>query len=129
MTTKTKDYDGFHFLPDPENDDTFLFQFFNLKRLEGNNHSTEVNGGNDIGDLYNVLLMRESGNSVEVTDIFQAIFADPKIYAEGLIGSDIYGTFVKNTEHANEWWKDYVITTKRIVNEFNQSNLVGNKED
>ena len=115
MTTKTKDYDGFHFLPDPENDDTFLFQFFNLKRLEGNNHSTEVNGGNDIGDLYNVLLMRESG--------------DPKIYAEGLIGSDIYGTFVKNTEHANEWWKDYVITTKRIVNEFNQSNLVGNKED
>jgi len=125
----TKDYDGFHFLPDPENDDTFLFQFFNLKRLEGNDHSTEVIGGNDIGDLYNVLLMREGENDVQVTDVFQAIFADPRIYAEGLIGSNIYGTFIKNTQHAEDWWQNYVITTKRVVNEFNQSNLDDKKED
>ena len=119
----TKDYDGFHFLPDPENEDTFLFQFFNLKRLEGNENSIEVIGGNDIGDLYNVLLMRETESDVQVTDVFQAIFADPRIYAEGLIGSDIYGTFVKNTEHAKDWWQSYVATTKKVVDQFNKSNL------
>lgn len=114
-----QEYDGFHFLPDPEIDGGYVFQFFKLNKLEGNDHSTDVIGSTTVGDMYNVLLMREREETVEITDIFQAIFADPTIYAEGLIGSDHYGTFVKNTEHSKEWWESYVKKTCDVVKEFN----------
>lgn len=119
-----EEYDGFHFLPDPEDDDSFVFQFFRLSKIEDNTDSTDVLGKTTVGDLYNVMLMREKDGIVEVTDEFQAIFADPTVYAEGLIGSDHYGTFVKNTQHAKTWWEAYVSATKKTIEKFNTTGII-----
>lgn len=113
------DYDGFHFLPHPENEGEFFFQFFSLKNTDGSTKGTEPIGKTEVGEMYNVLLMKDTEDEVILDDVFQAIFADPTVYAEGLIGSNIFGTFVKHTEHAKEWWRDYVSTTKKLIDEMN----------
>jgi hypothetical protein len=51
-----------------------------------------------------------------LNDTFEAIFADPVVYAEGLIGMDIYGTFVKKTEEAQKWFDEYLkLTSERVT--------------
>jgi hypothetical protein len=125
MTSKNKEgYDGFHFLPNPESEDEneFIFHFFKLTPVEGSNLKTETIGGNEIGDMYNVLLMKEAENeNVEIDDVFQAVFADPIVYAENLIKCEIYGTILRNSELNFRWWKDYVSTTKKIIEQTNNS--------
>lgn len=124
MSEENVQYDGFHFLPDPESEGDYFMQFFTLERKDGDKTENVPLGSTDVGDLFNVLLMRQNENSIEVTDIFQAIFADPVVYAEGLIGSDHYGTFVRHTELAKEWWDVYVKKTQDTVNLFNLTGKV-----
>lgn len=115
------EYDGFHFLPHPENEGEFFFQFFSLKKTDGTTEGTSPIGSTEVGDLYNVLLMKNTEDELILDDVFQAIFADPTVYAEGLIGSNLYGTFVRNTDHAKEWWNNYVTTTIRMIDELNMT--------
>ena len=124
MTEENVRYDGFHFLPDPQSEDSYMMQFFTLERKDGDQTENEPLGSTDVGDLFNVLLMRQKENGIEVTDIFQAIFADPVVYAEGLIGSDHYGTFVRHTELAKDWWNLYVQKTQDTVKIFNMTGEV-----
>lgn len=118
-----KDYDGFHFLPDPEKEDSFIFQFFNLSNTSEKIVSEEPIGGNSLGDMFEVLLMKENEDSVELYDVFQAIFADPEVYAEGLVGSDVYGTFVRKTELSKVWWEKYVEKTKEMIDKVNSGEI------
>lgn len=117
------EYDGFHFLPHPENEGEFFFQFFSLKRTDGTSEGTEPLCTSSVGDMYNVMLMKDTEKELVVVDVFQAIFSDPTVYAEGLVGTDIYGTFVKHTEHAKQWWKDYVTETKELIDKLNMEDI------
>jgi len=116
-----KKYDGFHFLPDIEIEDGYVFQFFVLNDATGEETKEVLIGGTNVGELYNVLLLKQKEDGIEVSDVFQAIFADPEIYAEGLIGTDYYGTFLKNSEHTKKWWDLYVKTTIETVEKFNKT--------
>jgi hypothetical protein len=120
--TKRK-YDGFHFLPDPEQEDSFIFQFFHLTNTSEVDISDEPIGGNNLGDMFDVLLMKEKEDGVELYDIFQAIFADPEVYAEGLVGSNVYGTFVRKTEISKVWWENYVEKTKVMIDKVNSEGV------
>jgi hypothetical protein len=124
MQQNEERYDGFHFLPNPESDDDneFIFQFFKLTPTEDSKLKTESIGGNKIGDMYNVLLMKESvDDNVEIDGVFQAIFADPEVYAENLIKCGIFGTILRNTELSSHWWRQYVSTTKKLIEQTNNS--------
>lgn len=121
MTTK-KSYDGFHLLPNLEDDSVGLeFHFFSLDNKEGSQHSKEPSVKNSIGELYNVLLMKETEEGIEIDSVFSAIFADPVVYAENLLGTNIYGTFVKDNELCNVWWEQYVAETKRRIDYINEN--------
>ena len=124
--TNTKiNYDGFHLLPNMKDDSVGLeFHFFSLDNKEGfeNSHSKEPSVKNSIGELYNVLLMKQTEDGgVEIDGVFSAIFADPVIYAENLLGTNIYGTFVKNNELCNVWWEHYVEETTKRIDSINEN--------
>jgi hypothetical protein len=123
MTTE-KNYDGFHLLPNMKDDHVGLeFHFFSLDNKEGfeNSHSKEPLVKNSFGELYNVLLMKQTEDGVEIDGVFSAIFADPVIYAENLLGTNIYGTFVKNNELCNVWWEHYVEETTKRIDSINEN--------
>lgn len=117
-------YDGFHLIPNSEKESGLEFHFFSLENKEGANKSKDPIGGNKLGDLYNVLLMKHTEEGIELDSIFSAIFIDPEKYAENLLGTNIYGTFVKSSELCNEWWKHYVVETKKRIESINESGEV-----
>ena len=121
---KDKSYDGFHFLPNPENESTVQFQFFKLKNEKGELDDPEADLENvtSIGPVYNVILLRNLSDDsvVEVCDVFEAVFSDPSVYAEGLIRADIYGTFVRKNTKCAAFWESYLKQTLLTVEEINQ---------
>lgn len=42
---------------------------------------------------------------------FEAIFADPQFYVEGLIGAELYGCVLRKTTNSGKWWDDYLEKT------------------
>jgi hypothetical protein len=116
MNIATSTYDGFHMLPHESDDNKIQFRFFKINedRLQG-----DTIGRTEIGESYNVLLVKHGEKGVEMNDTFEAIFADPVVYAEGLIGMDLYGTFVKKTAEAQKWFDDYLKLTNESVTMFN----------
>lgn len=118
----TENYDGFHLLPNFEDEDVGVeFHFFTLDNKDGATRSKESSVKHSVGDLYNVLLMKETEEGIQLDSVFSAIFADPVVYAENLLGTNIYGTFVKNNELCNEWWTHYVAETKRRIDSINEN--------
>jgi hypothetical protein len=117
-------YDGFHFLPDSKNENSVQFQYFNLKNSDGSldNTDSDLENVNDIGPMYNVVLLRgaKDGPGVEVCDIFEAVFADPSVYAEGLISAEIYGTFVRKNKKCESFWTNYLKETLGNIEKINE---------
>jgi hypothetical protein len=116
MDIKLDQYDGFHMMPDENNMASTQFKFFKIKEdyLQG-----ETIGKTSIGETYNVLFLKKTKDGIELNDVFEAVFADPVVYAEGLIGINLYGTFVKKTEEAQEWFDDYIRLTKKRIDDIN----------
>ena len=113
MNIATNAYDGFHMMPHDSDDEKVQFRFF---KINGEHLQGETIGRTDIGEVYNVLLVKQGKEGIELNDTFEAIFADPVVYAEGLIGMDIYGTFVKKTEEAQKWFDEYLkLTSERVT--------------
>ena len=113
MNIATSTYDGFHMMPHDKDEDKVQFKFF---KINENHLQGETIGRSEIGEVFNVLLVRHGKEGIELNDTFEAIFADPVVYAEGLIGMNIYGTFVKKTAEAQEWFDDYLkLTTERVT--------------
>jgi hypothetical protein len=106
----TKEYDGFHMMPSDDDKITFSFFKINEKYLQG-----ETIGKSSVGDNYNVLLLKHDSEGVHINDVFEAIFSDPVVYAERLVGMNLYGTFVKKTEESQKWFNDYLTETKEKV--------------
>jgi hypothetical protein len=99
------EYDGFYFLPGEEDGDINL-AYFRFKQSEEYGEPVEYSS---LGDKYHVAFFRKDVNGDPVFDEeFEAIFADPAVYIKNLIGSGIYGCFLRKTENSSEWWREYL---------------------
>lgn len=99
-----KDFDGFYLLPGRDETEA-AFKFFKFKDSSELGNTID---GSDIGDMYHVAFFRKTDSGVEFDENFEAIFADPVVYANGLLGGNIFGTFLKKTENSDIWWNDYL---------------------
>lgn len=108
---KATEYDGFYFLPGEE-DHEYNISFFTFNEGKG---GTPIEN-TEIGFKYHVAFFKwNDDESVEFNDTFEAIFSDPMTYIEGLVGSRLYGTFVKKTEKSKEWFENYLTRTLDTV--------------
>jgi len=104
------EYDGFYFLPDEESDGIRLSFFtFNKKAFKG-----KPIGGTEIGDMFHIAFFRKNEDGLpEYDDDFEAIFADPVVYIESLVGSNLFGCILRKTEKSGKWWKIFLTDTKK----------------
>lgn len=110
-----KNYDGFYFLP-PEDENLvgLQFQFFNFKGEYKNGTPIE---SSTVGDKFHVAFFRKNEDGQpEFDDSFEAIFADPVVYVQNLIGTNIYGCFCRKTNKSEKWFEEYLTkTTKSVI--------------
>lgn len=110
-----KDYDGFYFLP-PEDTESvgFSYQFFKFKDEYKNGTPIE---GTKVGDKFHIAFFRRNDNGEpEFDDSFEAIFACPVTYVNGLMGSEIYGCVCRKTDKSDKWFESYLNrTTKGVI--------------
>jgi len=115
----TKEFDGFFFTP-TEEEDQLKLSFFEF-------NNDEYSGGipldsNSIGDTYHIAFFKPDENGIPVfDDSFEAIFADPVTYTNGLIGTDLFGCILRKTTKSAEWFNDYLTKAKESVIMFKQS--------
>jgi hypothetical protein len=107
--------DGFYILPadDGEEEYSLKLSYFNFPK---NFVKGKKIDGSSIGDMYHVVLFKESEDSLpEIDATFEAIFIDPEEYIKTLIGINVYGCFVKKTENSHKWFEKYLKKTKDSV--------------
>ena len=101
-------YDGFYFLPpDSENEEGFIFQFFNLSKELSD---AEPIDNSKMGDMFHVVFFKRGPDGKpEFDDTFEAIFIDPITYvSKTLMGSEIYGCFCRKTTKSGKWFETYL---------------------
>lgn len=103
-----KDYDGFYILPSLHDDGIKLSYFdFNDDFEKGKKIEST-----SFGDKYHVIFLVAGKNDIpELDDHFEAIFSDPEIYVQGLLGADVYGCMVRKTENSSIWVEEYLKRT------------------
>ena len=101
------EYDGFYIVPkDGEETDSMELMFFCFKDDEKFGKPIEQN---EMGYKYHVVFFKERDDGEMVlNDCFEAIFSDPVTYAKGLLGSNLFGTFLRKTERSSDWLDDYL---------------------
>jgi hypothetical protein len=118
MSEKT--WDGFYFTPG-ENDNEINLSFWTL--IDEYSNGSPIDG-TKIGDMYHVALFKKGQNgSPEFDGSFDAIFADPQVWVEGLIGAEIYGCICRKTDKSVKWFEDYLTNTLRRLMIKKLSNL------
>lgn len=112
--TEMEEYDGFLFLPsEDEDDETDSLEFRFIKYKQDFGPAVE---GNAIGEKYHVAFFkRDENGNYHFDEEFEAIFADPMVYAKGFIGHNLFGTMVKKKERTTEWFKEYLTDIKTSV--------------
>jgi len=117
-----KKYDGFHFLPDSQDENSVQFQYFNLETDSPEYTNSDFENVTDNGPVYNVVLLKGvgDGSGVELCDVFEAVFSDPSVYAEGLIGTEIFGTFVRKNKKCESFWNNYLQETLSNIEKINE---------
>lgn len=117
--TEMEEYDGFLFLPsEQEDDDTSALEFRFIKYKQDFGPAVE---GSAIGEKYHVAFFkRDADGHFHFDEEFEAIFADPMVYAKGFIGQNLFGTMVKKKENTTEWFKEYLTDIKKSVTLANQ---------
>lgn len=109
-----QEYDGFYILPgddeeDPGGINITYFKFTEKEFIEAKPIETTT-----MGDKYHVAFFRKDVNGDPMfDDSFEAIFADPSIYAQGLVGAQIYGCVLRKTEKSTKWWKEYLTRAQK----------------
>ena len=107
--------DGFYILPadDGEEEYSLKLSYFNFPK---NFVKGKKIDGSLIGDMYHVVFFKESEDSLpEIDATFEAIFIDPEEYVKTLIGTHVYGCFVKKTENSHKWFEKYLKKTKENI--------------
>jgi hypothetical protein len=109
-----EEYDGFLFLPsDEEDEDTDSLEFRFIKYQQDFGAPIE---GNTIGEKYHVAFFkRDDDGKFHFDEEFEAIFADPIVYARGFIGQNLFGTMVKKKENTSKWFSEYLTDIKESV--------------
>jgi hypothetical protein len=98
------EYDGFYFLP---GDDEYEINIAYFKFKEEWD-STPVESS-PLGDKYHIAFFKRDANGDPMFDEeFEAIFADPSIYIQGLTGAKLYGCVLRKTEKSDKWWQEYL---------------------
>jgi hypothetical protein len=103
-----EEFDGFYVVPkegkEADNMELRFFAFKDDKSLGKPIDNTEL------GYMYHVAFFkeREEDGEIVLNDCFEAIFADPVTYARGLLGSKLFGTFIRKTEKSSDWFDDYL---------------------
>jgi hypothetical protein len=105
MSMKPNEYDGFFIMPGDEEGEVEL-RYFTFKEDFG-----ESIDNTQVGNMYHVALFKDNETDMEFNDCFEAIFADPVVYATNLAASNLYGTFVRKTAKSNDWFDDYLKKT------------------
>ncbi len=117
MTEDTeKNYDGFYFLPGDKTCD-YIINFFTFDEDDGDlANSKKIESNNSIGDIWHIALFtKDKKNEPVFNDSFEAILADPKIYAENLCSIGIYGCVLRKTDKSVNWFNDYLNKVKNRV--------------
>lgn len=94
---KDENFDAVFFTPGPEEDSV---------RIEGAKYKNpgEAIGGSEMGDMYHILLFRESEESnITEPDLFEAILVEPLEYISRMITCDFYGIVAKKTTTSTEF--------------------------
>ena len=83
------DYDGFYFLPvEDETKEGLSFHFFKFKDEYCGGEPIEKSS---VGDKFHIAMFKRGEDGTpELDDAFEAIFADPVVYVQGLQGAEIY---------------------------------------
>ncbi len=111
-------YDGVFFFPavDDDGDDVMAFNFWSFDGKYANKESVEAT---DIGNMFHVAFFKEGEEGYVIDDTFEAIFADPKVYLEGLVGSRLFGVMCRKTANSTKWFQNYL---KETMNKFKSLN-------
>lgn len=121
MTAEMEKYDGFYIVPG-DDEDSMQLRFFNLKEEIELGAPVE---NTELGYKYHVVFFKQKDDEpIELNDCFEAIFADPVTYAKGLLGSNLYGTFLKKTENSGNWFDDYLKKTVDSVKLINMAKSI-----
>lgn len=112
-------YDGVFFFPavDEEGDDVMAFNFWSFT---GNFANKESVGATEMGNMFHVAFFKENEGGFEIDDTFEAIFTDPKVYLEGLAGSNLFGVICRKTANSSSWFREYLQETMnkfKVINE------------
>jgi hypothetical protein len=100
-----EEYDGFYFLPG-EDEDGINIAYFKFKEGQFEADAVETS---PLGDKYHIAFFKRDANGDPMfDDEFEAIFADPSVYIQGLVGAKLYGCVLRKTEKSAEWWKEYL---------------------
>ena len=106
-------FDGFFFTPGAEDGELEL-SFFDYNEESLKNAEKVENTA--YGDKYHIAFFKGLPDGEVVFDeSFEAIFADPIVYARGFIGQNLFGTMVKKKEKTSSWFSDYLTDIKESV--------------
>lgn len=111
MSKEKEDYDGFYFLPgDDENGLTIAY----FKFKPGEDFDAPPVSDSPLGHTYHIAFFRRDVNGDPMfDDSFEAIFTDPAIYIQRLIGAELYGCVLRKTEKSSKWWEEYLTRAQK----------------
>lgn len=103
---KPREYDGFYFVPHGVTGQDLEFKFF---KFTSDLADSPPVGTTAIGDTYHVAFFKPDDKGLPTfDDAYEAVFADPQIYVQGLVGSGLYGCVLRKTEKSGQWFQDYL---------------------
>lgn len=109
MNMDSSEYDGFYFLPGPEEGDLQI-KYFSFTEELANGRKL---GGNGVGDTWMVAFFRKSEDGTPIfDDTIEAIFYDPQTYVTQLAGAGLYGCMLRKTDKSVKWFNDYLKSIK-----------------
>jgi hypothetical protein len=104
------EYDGIFFTPGEE-DGSLKIEYFTLN----DEYKCEPIESTVVGHKYHIAFFKLVEEGVVTFDEhFEAIFADPTTYIEGLAGHNIFGTVLRKTEKSGKFWENYLTTIKKV---------------
>lgn len=105
------EYDGFYFLPGDEDGDLNIAYF---KFKPGEEFTGEPVQDSPMGSTYHIAFFRRDANGDPMFDeTFDAVFTDPAVYIQQLVGSNLYGCVLRKTEKSSKWWEEYLTRAQK----------------
>lgn len=101
-----KDYDGIFFYPSVEDDEVQMN--FSFWKYSGDYADKESIEDTELGNKYFVAFLDRNDEGDLRKDVFEAIFADPLVYLEGLFGLNLFGVVCRKTSNSALWFQNFL---------------------